>query len=82
MRRICGERGETLLHIICKCKKLAQPECKTRHDTVAKLIHWKLCAKDNLERKEKWYEHCPNGVVEDADVKLIWNINIQCDLIL
>ena len=38
-----------------------------------------MCEKHNLERKEKWYEHCPKGVVEDDDVKLIWDINIQCD---
>ena len=81
--RMCGERGErcdeTVQHIICECKKLVQPEYKRRHDTVAKLVHWNLCEKHNLERKEKWYEHCPEGVVEDEDVKLIWDINIQCD---
>ena len=43
---------------------------KGRHDAVAKLVDWKLHLKHNLERKEKWYEHCPEGVVED-DVKLI-----------
>ena len=36
----------------------------------------------NLERTEKWYEHCPKGVVENYDVKLIWDINIQCDNII
>ena len=30
-----------------------------------------------LKKKEKWFEHCPEGVVEDGDIKLIWNINIQ-----
>ena len=50
--------------------------------TVAKLVYWKLCKKHNLERKEKWYEHCPEGVVEDDDVKLIWDINIQCDNVI
>ena len=69
--RMCGERGETVQHIICECKKIAQSEYKRRHDTVAKLVHWKLCEKHNLERKEKWYEHCPEGVVKDDDVKLI-----------
>ena len=34
----------------------------------------------NLERKEKWYEHYPEGVVEVDDVKLIWDINVQCDV--
>ena len=52
--RMCGERGEIVQHIICECKKLAQREYKRRHDTVAKLVHWKLCEKYNLERKEKW----------------------------
>ena len=66
-------------HIICECKKLTQREYKRRHDTVAKLVHWKLCDKHNLERKEKWYEQCPEGVVEDDDVKLICDKNIQCD---
>ena len=69
--RMCGERGEIVQHIICKCKKLAQREYKRRHDTVAKLVHWKLFENNNLERKEKWYEHCPEGAVEDGDVKLI-----------
>ena len=45
------------------------------------MVHWELCEKYNLERKEKWYEHCPEGVVED-DVKLISDINIQCDNVM
>ena len=79
---MCGERGETVQHIIFECKKLAQREYKRRHDTVAKLVHWKLSEKHNLERKEKWYEHYPEGVVEDHDVKLIWDKNIQCDNVM
>ena len=72
--RMCGERGETAQHTTCECKKIAQREYKRRHNAVAKLVHWKLWEKHNLERKEKWYEHCPEGVVEDDDVKLIWDI--------
>ena len=52
-------------------KKLAQREKKRRYDTVAKLVHWKLYEKHNLDRKERWYEHCSEGVVEDDGVKLI-----------
>ena len=80
--RMCGVRGETVQDKICECKKLAQREYKRRHDTVAKLVHWKLCEKHNLERKEKWYEHCPEEAVEDDGVKLIWDINIQCDNVM
>ena len=54
---MCGERGETVQHIICDCKKLAQ-------------------------REYKWYEHCPEGTVEDDDVKLIWDINMECDNVI
>ena len=82
MCRICGERGETVEYIICECKKLAQREYKRRHDTVAKLVHWKLCEKHNPEKTEKQYEHCPERVVEDHDVKLIWDITIQCDNVM
>ena len=77
--RMCCEKGETLQHIIFEFKKLAQREYKGRHGTVAKLVHWKLSNKHNLERKKRYYEHCPEGVVENYDVKLIWDINIQCD---
>ena len=77
--RMCSEKGEPVQHIICEYKKLAQREYKRRHDTVAKLVYWKLCEMHNLERTEKWYEHCPKGVVENYDVKLIWDINIQCN---
>ena len=40
--RMCGKSGETVQHILCEFKKLAQREYKIRHDTVAKLVHWKL----------------------------------------
>jgi len=80
--RKCRENGETVQYIICECKKLAQREYKRRHDTDAKLAHWTLCEKHNLERTERWYEHCSKGVVENDDVKLIWDINIQCDNII
>ena len=71
--RMCGERGETVQHVVYIYTKLAQREYKRRHVTVAKLVHGKLCKKHNLERKEKWYKHCSEGVVEDDDVKLIWD---------
>ena len=29
--------------------------------------------------KDKWYEHCPEGVVETDKVKILWDVNIQCN---
>ena len=77
--RICGNKGETVQHIICECEKLAQKEYKRRHDNVAKRLHSDLCKKNGLKCNEKWYAHEPDGVVENDDIKLLWDFNIQCD---
>ena len=77
--RLCSKKGESVSHIVCECKKLAQREYKQRHDNVAKVVHWKLCEKYHLEKKDKWYEHAPDSVSENDEVKLLWDVNIQCD---
>ncbi len=80
--RMCEEKGETVHHIVSECKKLAQKEYKRRHDNVARMVHWHLCKKYDLERADKWYEHSPDGVVETDEVKLLWDVNIQCDHVI
>ena len=37
--RLCGDRDETINHIISECSKLAQKEYKARHNWVDKVIH-------------------------------------------
>ena len=27
---------------------------------------------------KKWYDHAPEGAVENEDVKILWNVMIQC----
>ena len=46
------------------------------------MVHWKLCEKLNLEKSKKWYLHNPQTVSENANHKLIWDMNIQCDRII
>ena len=75
----CGEKGESVCHLVSECKKLARKEYKRRRDNVARIIHWKLCELHQLERKEKWYEHVEEGVLENGEVKLFWDMNIQCN---
>ena len=58
---------------------MAQKEYKRRKDNAAKKVHWNLCKKNRLEYTEKWYEHVPEGAVENDEVKLLWDVNIQCD---
>ena len=38
--------------------------------------------KNGLEHTEKWYEHVPEGVVENEEVKVLWDINVQCDNVI
>ena len=59
-------------------EKLAQKEYKRRNDNVAKKVHQDLCQKNGLEHKEKWYEHVPEGAVKIEEVKVLWNIDVQC----
>ena len=54
-----------------ECEKLAQKEYKIRHDNNAITVHWKLRGKYNLKRSDKWYEHAPQGVVENEEVKIL-----------
>ena len=37
--RMCGERGESIHHLIREYRNLAQRECKRRHDDVARYVH-------------------------------------------
>ena len=61
---------------------LAQKEYKRRHDNIARLIHWKLCCKYDMSRGEKWYEHQPEGVVENEKCTILWDMTIQCDHVI
>ena len=62
---MCGNRDETVNHIISECSKLAQREYTTRHDSVGKVIHWELCKKFNFHYTTKWYMHKPEPVLEN-----------------
>ena len=53
--RLCGDRDETIYHIISECSKLTQKKYKTRHDCVGKVIHWELCKRFKSDRTNKWY---------------------------
>ena len=46
------------------------------------VVHWKLCDKYHLEKKDKLYEYAPDSVSESDEVKLLWDVNIQCDHVI
>ena len=43
--RMCRKVDESIDHIVSSCSKLAQKEYKRRHNSVRKIIHWKLARK-------------------------------------
>ena len=59
-----------------ECEILGQKKYNRRHNNVSRIVHWKLCRKYYLKRNEKWYEHAPEGIVENEDVKILWDHSI------
>ena len=58
--RMCGEKDESMGHLVGECSKLAQAEYKHRHDNVARMMHWNIA-----HSYGKWYEHKPEEVIEN-----------------
>ena len=78
--RLCGERDETIVHILADCKMLAQCQYKNwRHDKVALVLHWEICKKYGLPASEKWYDHRIETVMENEEVTVMWDMKIHTD---
>ena len=67
-------------HIMRECNMLTQMEYKRRYDNVTKYLHWCLCEKYELDRANKWYDHKPDGVIENINHKILWDVIIQCEI--
>ena len=81
--RLCGEREETVAHVVSECKVLAQNQYKKwRHDTICQIIHWQLGKDNGLDHSERWYDHRPDAITENESVKLLWDMQIQTDKVL
>ena len=78
--RLCGDKYETINHIISEWRKLSQKEYKTRHDWVSKVIHWEMCKKFKFDHTNKWYKDNPASVLENDTHKLRWDFDIHTDL--
>ena len=76
---MCDNKNETVSHTESECGMLAQREYKRRHDNVARYVYWRFCEKYKLHRTYKWYDHKPEGVVENIEYKMLWDAMIQCN---
>ena len=77
--RMCYQAKEAVSHIVSGCSKLAKQEYKTRHDNVARVVHWALLGKCGFSRADKWFQHVSQTVLENHDYQLLWDYNIQTD---
>ena len=77
--KLCGDRDETINHIISECKKLAQKEYKTRHGWVGKVSPWEMYKKLKFDHTNKWYMHNQAPVLENYTHKLQWDFDIYTD---
>ena len=77
--RLCGDRDETINHIISECSKLAQKEYKTRHNWVGKVINWEFCKKFQFDHMNKCDMHNPDFVPGNETHKLLWDFEILTD---
>ena len=79
--RLCGDRDETITHVICECCKLVQREYKTRYDWMEKVIHQELCKKLKVDHTKKWYMHTET-VLENETHKILGDFEIQTDYLI
>ena len=78
--RLCGERDETVAHVVAECKMLAQKQYKLwRHDQVAIVVHWSMCKEYGFYTHDNWYKHQPEAVLENQQAKILWDFSIQTD---
>ena len=59
---LCDDRHETINPIISEFSELAQKEYQTRHDCVAKVIHWELSEQFKFDHTNKRYMQKPESV--------------------
>ena len=80
--RLCGGRDEMINHIVREHSKLAQREYRSKPDWVGKMIHWKLCKWLSFNHTTKWYIHKTKSILENEMHKILWDFEIQTDLLI
>ena len=77
--RMCGKEPETLMHLSSGCPTLAQTEYISRHDGVAKHIHWHLLKDRGTQACDHPWEHQPQTITLADNSTIYWNCGIMTD---
>ena len=74
--RMCGQKQETVSHIMCACSTTAQSLYTSRHDKMLRpFYHYLLHLYDfENDHSKPWYEQRPpSAVIENDKAKIMWN---------
>ena len=77
MCRLCGEREgncQPYRNSMQEISSKAIYELEVR--SVDKGFHWELCQNYDLQSNDTWYDHSPDAVMEDDQLKLLWDFRI------
>ena len=58
-------------HIVRVCSKLAQKEYNSRHEWVAKAMHWEPFERLKFDHATKWFMQKPESVQENTKQKIL-----------
>ena len=79
--RLCKKVDKNLWHIVSGCSKLAEEECKSRHD-ISDRKHWKLARNCNFKQEISSIKHKLETVLENEDYKILLDFSIQHDHVI
>ena len=75
---LCRGRDETISHVVAECKILAKKQYRLcQHDRVGEIVYWVMCKRHGFSHAVKWYEHTLENVLENDNVKILWDFSVQ-----
>ena len=77
--RMCHTQPETVEHIMSGFQTLAD-QYLNRHNQVSALLHLDICRHYDIKvEAECWYQHKPEGVMENEKATILWDSQIITD---
>ena len=83
--RACHQKSETIQHITAGCSVLAPTDYLSRHNLTAGIIHQQIVKFYGLNVEEEntlYYKYKPISILENEEVKILWDTSIITDHII
>ena len=81
---MCKTVNETIKHIFTACAKLAGSGYLKSHNSVAAVIHMRVCQKYSIETPAQDWLHIPETITENNEAKMLcsWDFEIRTDRVI